>query len=260
MASFDEVIPPGQEGRVSLSVKTENMSGTFVKSATIHSNDPQHPSYTLKLTATIKSYITVRPSPRVYLNGFTGDVLSQSLTVSTEEPPPFAITNITSTLDDKISYEIKSIPGEKAYELLIKTKESWEGRSVGRITVTTSSRNKPKLDIPVSINFKHELTISPSILFFGTIALTPNLEESLLTKQVQVRKERGGVLAIEKIVPSSDCIKTAIATAVAGKEYTIAVTLNRDTLKKGLIRETLEIYTNDRGKPLFTITLKGNVI
>ena len=155
MASFDKVIPPGQEGKVNLSVKTKNMRGKFSKSATIRSNDPQHPSYRIKLTGTIKNYITVQPSPRAYLTGYEGDVLSHILKISTNEVPPLTITNITSTLDDKITYEIKPLVEGKVYELSIKTREGVEGRSIGTITVTTNSKKKPKLDIPIRINFKN---------------------------------------------------------------------------------------------------------
>jgi len=260
VASFDKVIPSGQEGKVNLSVKTKNMRGKFTKSATIRSNDPQHPSYRIKLKGTIKSYITVQPSPRAYLTGFEGDTLSQKLTISTNEAEALTITNITSTLDDKITYEIKPLQEGKAYELNVTTREDVQGRAIGRITVTTSSKNKPKLDIPVRINFKNELTISPSTLFFGSISLASQTLESLITKQIRVSKERGEPLAIEKIIPSSDFIQTAIETTEEGKEYRITVTLEKDKLQKGVLKETLEIYTNYLKKPVFTITLKGKII
>ena len=260
MASFDKVIPSGQEGNVNLSVKTKNMHGKFSKSATIHSNDPQHPSYRIKLKGTIKPYITVQPSPRAYLTGFEGDTLSQKLTISTNEAEPLTITNITSTLDDKITYEITSILQGKEYELSVKTKEEVQGRSIGSITVTTSSKKKPKLEIPVRINFKNELTISPTTLFFGSIPLTTATEELLLTKHIRVKKERGEPLAIEKIVPSSDFIQTAIETTEEGKRYRITVILEKDKLQKGLLKETLEIHTTYQKKPVVTITLKGDII
>jgi len=260
VASFDKVIPSGQEGKVNLSVKTAAMRGKFTKAATIHSNDPQHPSYRITLKGTIKNYITVQPSPRAYLNGFEGDTLSQKLTISTNETEPLTITNITSTLDDKITYEIKPLQEGKSYELNVTTREDVQGRSIGSITVTTSSKQKPKLDIPVRINFKNELTISPTTLFFGTIIVTPQTLESLLTKQIRVRKDRGEPLVIEKIVPSSDFIHTAIETTEEGKKYLITVTLEKDKLQKGVIEETIEIYTNYQKTPVVTITLKGKII
>jgi len=260
VASFDKVIPSGQEGTVTLSVKTASIRGKFSKSATIHSSDPEHPSARIKLTGTILSYISVQPSPRVYLTGFEGDTLRQTLTITTNESDPLTITNITSTLDDKITYEIKSIIDGKTHELTVKTKEQAQGRSIGTITLTTSSRNKPKLDIPVRINFKNELTVSPSTLFFGSITLTPKTGEPVLTKHIQVKKERGDPITIEKILASSDFIKTAVETVEEGKRYRIAVTLEKERLTKGLLTETLELYTNDQKKPVVTITLKGKII
>ena len=81
MASFDKVIPSGQEGKVTLSVKTKNMSGKFSKSATIRSNDPKHPSLKIRLKGELKEYISVKPSTRVYLTGFEGDILNKSLKI-----------------------------------------------------------------------------------------------------------------------------------------------------------------------------------
>jgi len=260
VASFDKVIPSGQEGKVNLSVKTKNMRGKFSKSATIRSNDPKHPSYRIKLKGTIKNYITVHPSPRAYLTGFEGDTLSQTLTISTNEEEPLTITNITSTIDDHITYEIKSLLEGKSYELTVTTREDLKDRATGTITLTTSSKQKPKLEIPVRINFKNELTISPSTLFFGSIVVTPQTLEALLTKHIRVRKERGDPLAIEKIIPSSDFIQTAIETEEEGKKYRITVILDKDKLKKGLIKETIEIHTNYQKKPVFTITVKGKII
>ena len=260
MASFDKVIPPGQEGNVNLSVKTKNMRGTFSKSATIRSNDPDHPTYRIKLKGIIKNYITVQPSPRAYLTGFEGDTLTQTLTISTNEEEPLTITNITSTLDDHIFYEVKPLYEGRSYELTITTREDSEGRSIGTLTVTTNSKNKPKLEIPVRINFKNELTISPSTLFFGSLPLAPGAQESLFTKPVRVSKERGEPLVIEKIVPSSDFITTSVETAKEGKRYRITVTLEKDKLRKGLLTETLKIHTNYQKGPVFTITLKGKII
>ncbi|MCK5423416.1 MAG: DUF1573 domain-containing protein, partial [Deltaproteobacteria bacterium] len=59
MASFDKVISPGQEGKVTLSVKTNNMSGKFSKSAKISSNDPKSPSLRIRLKGEVGNYISV---------------------------------------------------------------------------------------------------------------------------------------------------------------------------------------------------------
>ncbi len=263
MASFDKVISPGQEGKITLSVKTKNMSGKFAKSATITSNDPKQSSLRIKLKGEVKNYISVKPSPRVYLTGYEGDTLTKSLKIINNADSPLKITNLKSDIDNKISYELKSVVDGKEYELMVKTMEGLDGRSRGKITLTTNNEKKPKLDIRVSINFKDELTISPTSLYFGNLAITPELDKQPpklnLKKYITVRKERGDPLKIEKIVPSSKFISTEIETKEEGKRYIITVSLDKDKLEKGLLKETLEIHTNYKKKPVIKVNLKGKI-
>lgn len=49
---YDKVIAPGKTGSVTLSIqKTENYKGEVVKTATVTTNDPDHPTFTLTLRA-----------------------------------------------------------------------------------------------------------------------------------------------------------------------------------------------------------------
>ena len=265
MASFDKVIPSGQEGKVTLSVKTKNMSGKFSKSATIRSNDPKHPSLKIRLKGELKEYISVKPSTRVYLTGFEGDILNKSLKIINNEDSPLKITHLESDIDDKINYALKPVVEGKEYELMVKTIKDLEGRSRGKITLTTNSEKKPKLEMRVSINFKGELMVSPTSLYFGNIAITtPKKGETppklKLTKYITVRKERGNPLKIKKIIPSSDFIHTKIETKEEGKRYIVTVSLDKNKLQKGLIKETLEIHTNYKKRPIYKINVKGKAI
>jgi len=263
VASFDKVIPPGQEGKVTLSVKTNNMKGKFSKSATIYSNDPKHPSLRIKIKGEVKNYISVNPSARLYLTGFEGDTLTKSLKIINNVDSPLKITHLESDIDDKISYELKSVVEGKEYELIVTTLKDQNRRSRGKITLTTNNEKKPKLDIRVSFNFKDELTISPTSLYFGNLTITPKSEKQPpklnLKKYITVRKERGDPLKIEKLIPSSDLISTEIKTQEEGKRYVIIVSLDKDKLEKGLLKETLEIHTNYKKKPVLKVNLKGKV-
>jgi len=265
VASFDKAIPSGQEGKINLSVKTKDFrEGKFTKSATISSNDPKHPSLRIKLKGEVKKYISIKPSPRLYLTGFEGEILSKSLKIINNEDSTLKITHLESDIDDKINYELKPLVEGKEYELMVKTLEGQQGRPRGKITLTTNSEKKPKIEIRVSINFKDELTISPSTLYFGNIPITTKpggpAPKPNLTKHITVRKERGDPIKIEKLIPGSDLIQTRIETKEEGKSYIIIVTLDKDKLEKGLIKETLEIHTNYKKRPVFKIKLKGKVI
>ena len=52
-SSFDKVIAPGAEGKITLAVaKTEGYKGEVVKTATVTTNDPAHQTFQLTLKAT----------------------------------------------------------------------------------------------------------------------------------------------------------------------------------------------------------------
>ncbi|MEW6128125.1 MAG: DUF1573 domain-containing protein [Acidobacteriota bacterium] len=52
-SDYDKVIAPGKEGKISLSIKdTESYNGDVVKTATVTTNDPARPTFTLTLRAT----------------------------------------------------------------------------------------------------------------------------------------------------------------------------------------------------------------
>ena len=264
MASFDKVIPPGQEGKVTLSVKTKNMSGKFSKSATIKSNDPKNPKLRIKLKGEVKKYISVKPSTRLYLTGYEGDIISKNLRIINHQDTPLKLTSIESTIDDKIDYDIKPVTEGKEYELVVKVKDGLKGRSNGKITVATNSEKKPEIEIRVTINFRDELTISPTTLYFGQISLTPKSGKPAaklnLTKHLTIRKEKGHPLKIEKVIASSDLIQTKIEMKEEGKRYFIVVTLDKDKLKTGPFTETLEIHSNYKKKPVYKINVRGKVI
>ena len=51
-SNFDKVVAPGKSGGITLAVeKTENYKGEVTKTATVTTNDPDHPSFTLTLRA-----------------------------------------------------------------------------------------------------------------------------------------------------------------------------------------------------------------
>ena len=56
-----------------------------------------------------------------------------------------------------------------------------------------------------------------------------------------VSRLRGSGLTIEKIEPSSDWISTEIETDKKGENYTIVITLDRDKLPKGKLREKISV-------------------
>ena len=191
--------------------------------------------------------------------GFEGDKLSHEVTIETMQEEPLEITEVSSDVDEKITYELKTVEKDKKYTLEVKNRSTDEGFIRGNITLKTSSKKKPLISLPLYIKLQKELVVKPEALAFGTIDTgAAGALEKRLTKKVMVKKNRGEDLTIKKIEPSADWIMTETVTNREGKQYRVVITLDKDKLPKGPFEEKVEIKTNSQKEPL-VVTLKGDI-
>ena len=260
MASFDKAIPPGQEGKITLKANTTKRKGKFSKSAKVYSNDPENPQKTITLKCTIKEYISVTPHNRIQLFGYEGDKLKEMATITSFEKQPLEITDITSTVDDKIKYKLKTKKKGKLYALEVKNRSTQQGTFNGKIVLKTSSQKKPHIIFDVNGRLKQKVSVQPRTLYFGSIDISKDsFNVKKLTKKMKLKDARGNGFTIKKIKPSSKWIKIEEKVQKENNQYTINVTLDKDKLPKGKIHEKINIYTSYKGKPL-VVDVKGNVI
>ena len=191
--------------------------------------------------------------------GFEGDKLSHEVTIEAMVEEPLEITEVSSDVDEKIKYELKTVEKDKKYTLEVKNRSTDEGFIRGNITLKTSSKKKPLISLPLYIKLQKELVVKPEALAFGTIDTgAAGTLEKRLTKKVMVKKNRGEDLTIKKIEPSADWIMTETVTNREGKQYRVVITLDKDKLPKGPFEEKVEIKTNSQKEPL-VVTLKGDI-
>jgi len=192
------------------------------------------------------------------LNGYAGDKIKKKLTIASLEEHPFKITDITSTIDDKIKYKLKTKEKGKEYVLEIKNRSTKEGTFRGKIVMTTDSKKKPRVTLSVISRLQQEVMVKPASLSFGTIdTASENFNAEKLSKEVTLRDIRGDGLVIKKVKSSSDWITTE--NIKKGKKYTIVITLDKDKLPKGDFEEKIDIHTNYKNKSLI-VGIKGRVI
>ena len=262
MASFDKAISPGQEGNVTLKISTHNKQGKVKQSATVYSNDPQQPTTKITLSGIIKPYVRILPSQRVSLTGYYGENAQQTLTITSLTDEPLIITDISSSIEDKIKYELKTEKKEKEYSLEIKTLSGIEEVFRGSIMLTTNSQKKPKIAITVMASVKKEIRVAPDYLYFGIIDTNKkDLDKKSLQRTTVISQMRTDDLTIETIETSTDWIKTEIDTNQEGKQYTVTISLDKDKLPQGKFREIISIHTQSKGKPeVAKIIVEGKVL
>jgi len=191
--------------------------------------------------------------------GFEGDKLSHEVTIEGMVEEPLEITEVSSDVDEKIKYKLKTVEKNKKYTLEVKNSSTDEGFIRGNITLKTSSKKKPLISLPLYIKLQKELVVKPASLSFGTIDTgAEGAVEKRLTKKVMVKKNRGEDLTIKKIEPSADWIMTETVTNQEGKQYRVVITLDKDKMPKGPFEEKVEIKTNSQKEPL-VVTLKGDI-
>jgi hypothetical protein len=243
-------------------ISTAGKMGATKQNAIIYSNDPDQPTVSVKLGGVIKPYVTVKPSPRVIFSGYHGDKLEESLTITANTDEPLAITGVSSTINDKIEYELKNEKKDKEYRLLIKTRGGLEETFRGKIVLKTTSSKKPEIPVTVMANLKKKVQATPEYLYFGVIDTAKGtLDASGLKRTSVITQQQPGDFSVGKIETSKEFVSAVASADLPGKQYTITISLNKDKLPKGKFRETVSVQTQSQGKTdTATIIVEGKVM
>lgn len=202
------------------------------------------------------------PSHRVSLTGYYGDNAEQKLVITSLTDEPFSITDVSSSIEDKIQYDLTTEKEEKEYSLEIKTRSGIEESFRGSITLTTTSQKKPKITITVMASVKKEIRVAPEYLYFGIIDTSKkDLDEKSLQRTTVISQMRKDNLAIKNIETSKDWIKTALVTNQEGKQFTVTISLDKNKLPQGKFREIVTLHTQSEEKSEVTkIIVEGKVL
>lgn len=208
----------------------------------------------------IKQYVSITPGNRISIAGFKGDKIEKELTIISLEDQPLMITDVTSTIDDKIKYELNTKKEGEEYILEVKNRSGKQGMFRGQLVLKTNSEKKPYITIPVYINLKGDVDVKPGAISFGTIHTNNiNFKTTSLRRSIVLRDARGKGLTIKKVKTSSDWIMVETKTRKGGKQYIIEITLDKDKLPMGQFEEKIKIRTNYQRKYL-EVDIKGKVI
>ncbi len=262
VASFDKAIPPGQEGEITLKIGTRNRKGKFRKSSTVYSNDPLNPKTKIFIECFVKQYESVKPNSRINVLGYEGEKIKKKLIITSLEEQSFAINKkeITSDIEDKIKYKLKTVEDGKSYSLEIENRSDEEGMFRGEITLKTNSLKKPLVVIHVYYRLRKTVVVKPKHVLFKTIDINDeNFDAKSLTRSIVLKDISGKVVEIKDIKPSKKWIRAETKVLKEGKQYSIIISLDKDNLPEGVFKEEIDIRTNYKKKNL-VIPVKGEVI
>lgn len=228
-----------------MKVKVGQRAKRFTESAIVYSNDPQKSKTRISLSGVVKHYIKVEPSTTITLQGYYGDKIKKTATITPiEQEQPLKITEITSNIDDKIKYTLETIKKGEKYSLEIKTLSGIKEPFRGNIVLKTNSQKKPQFKIYVTGKLQKEIKVSPEYVYFGIIDISKEvIDPKSLKRTVMVSKAKGDDFVIEKIETNANWIITKSGTQEKGKKYNITITIDKDKLPKGKFRKQVTIHT-----------------
>ena len=148
MASFDRAIPPGGEGKITLSVNTKGYKGNINRSAEVFTNDPKMDRFRLGIRAFVLVSISVSPS-YVNLNGSADQELSATVKIAAGLEKDLVIEPDKFDLEEKVKYTIEEVEKGRSYLIRFTSIPGTPGIFKGALVLKTNYQEKPCLDIQI---------------------------------------------------------------------------------------------------------------
>ncbi|HEX5131755.1 MAG TPA: DUF1573 domain-containing protein [Candidatus Krumholzibacteria bacterium] len=246
VAKFDKLIKPGQEGKIELVLDGGRVHGEFSKTASVKTNDPDHPELTLTIAGNEIPFLRVEPEGTIYLHGRYDEKVEKSVTLASNEKDfALAIKKVSSNIDDKIAYSVEPGPEKGVFTLHVEKKLDVPPSSAyGNITIETNSENSPETVLQVHVLSKGAISVTPATVNFGVVKFAARGEAAdPLSKSVIVLKT-DGEFQIKDLIIDNKNFSAKYETMEAGKQYKVEITFVPPSKVQTSQREVGELLIN----------------
>jgi hypothetical protein len=148
VASFDKAVPPGGEGKITLTVNTKGYEGNINKTAEVYTNDPKMARFKLGIRAFVLVSISVSP-PYVNLEGTADHEVSATVKIVAGLEKDLVIESDRFNLEDKVQYRIEEVEKGRSYLIHFTSIPGKPGIFKGSLDLKTNYKEKPLLDIQI---------------------------------------------------------------------------------------------------------------
>lgn len=147
MARYDRGVPPGGIGKITFTIDTYNVIGTFRKKAIVWSNDLDRRSIALYLTGEVKPQISLEPGDSLSFIGVKGKIPPKHINIINNTKNPIKITKIENFSKDHIAWRLKEIKPGYIYKLEVEDISQVGGDYEGHLVVHTDHPKMSELII-----------------------------------------------------------------------------------------------------------------
>lgn len=152
MAFFDKAIPPGGEGKITLSVKTKGYQGSKRWSAKVSTNDPVMSEVDLSVRAFVIMPISI--SPRyANLYGKEGQSITKVVEIRAGLDKPLTLTLDKFDLEGKLTYTMEEIEKGRRFRLQFTNIPGPPQSFYGFLSLKTNYPEKPVIKVRIRGRF-----------------------------------------------------------------------------------------------------------
>ena len=238
MAHFDRAIPPGGEGKITLTVDMTGYDGPVKKVTKVTTNDPENPSFTLTVRANVKQMVQVQPGRTISFRG-TPDQTKEAVIELIATGPPFQISKMESNLDGKIRYELQTITPGQHYQVKVNNLAK-EGNYSGYLILTSDLPRGKIPTIRVSGRIEGGISVTPKSIFLGKLP-----QQLIESRTVNVRSNRKKPFQINNLNYDTKLLKVEAKPLGDKSIYNLEVGANLANVPSGNSVETNITFQTD---------------
>ena len=265
MADYDEVIPPGSEGTISVKLIGHKLHpGRFKKSFTVKTNDPENTKVTLSVIGHVKQVFQV--SKGLSLSGYKGEKLKEEVILTSALEEEIDLTGYhwseksrdRKALEEGVGIKITTLEKGKKYKI-----ETWLKKDLppkqyfADLFLETDFDKLPEKKLTFRLHIMDDVELHPSTIYMRELVMTEGTSKNF-EKVVSVISARGDSLKILDVIPSDESITWNIREVKPGKAYTCRFQI-RPKAEPGKYEASLKFLTNYPGYEELVVPIKGSV-
>jgi hypothetical protein len=144
-ADSDRRIPPGGQGRITLTIAPYSVLRQFEKKTKVFFNDPDHREVVLSMKGYGKPFIEIQPSHIIRFRGKPGEELRDQVRFISHLPDHWEIKAFKTNIPQYIDVNIRAEQPGKIYVVEVRNKRQEAGNYAGVIELSTTAEKRPRM-------------------------------------------------------------------------------------------------------------------
>jgi len=262
--SFPETLQPGEKGVVKVTLNSYALwSGQVEKHITVVSNDPEHASTELQLTAKIRPLFTFSPQNPQVVSYKKGQPVKQVFTVTPNEEMGIKITGIAPNAMMAEGRIVPAEPGDKPGTVRVEVTghpPDTGGDFMGIVPLATTHPTLTVVPLMLNAVSSDGITVSPSFIYLtglGATTKAPSPTSVALFK-------RSGAFRVLEVKTDNAALKAEVneaagAAVPGGATYREITIRYLGGLPKGQITGKITVTTDDPAAPKIEIPYQATI-